>query len=139
MGIGEDTTRKVQGRAIGHADGGVLLQVDLTTQCIDTGEGCERNVTEATSVHRLGADRDVIKERDTARERNRRIISIVNRQDGIRHDGRGVGDDQRTLVNPDTTDDQLQGPWIRDGTRTRELPSGTEDKRAITRLDESRR
>ena len=133
-----DTAREVEGRAVRHTDCGVLLHRNLTTEGIDAVQSSQRNVTEATSVNSQRVNDDVVRERDATRKGNRRVIGIIDRKDGVRRHRRGVGEDQHTLIDADTTDDLLLGARIRNRTRARELTRRAEDERTAARLDEAR-
>ena len=133
-----NAAREVKGGAIRDTDRGVLLHRNLTTKGIDPGQSSQGDVTEATRVTGQGIDDDVIRERDTTRKGDSRVVAIVDRENGVRGNRRGVGDDQHTLIDADTTDDLPLDAGIGDRTRTGKLTSRAENKRAITRLDESR-
>ena len=111
---------------------------NLTTEGIDPSQSSQGDVTEATRVTGQSIDDDVIRERDTTRKGDGGVVRIIDREDGVRGNRRGVGDDQHTLVDTDATDDLPLNAWIRDRTRTGKLTSRAENERAITRLDEAR-
>ena len=133
-----NAARKVKGGSIRDTDRGVLLHRDLTTEGIDADQSSQGDITEATGVNGQSIDDNVVRERDTTRKGDGRVVVIINGEDGVRGNRRGVGDDQHTLIDANATDDLLLDARIGNRTRTGKLTSRAEDERAITRLDESR-
>ena len=60
VAIQRDTAREVEGRAVCHTEGGVLLHRNLTAEGIHAVQSSQRNVAEATGVNGQRVNDDVV-------------------------------------------------------------------------------
>ena len=138
VGVSRQATREVERGAIGDADGGVPVGRNLAADRVGAGEGRQTNILVLARVSQPRIDDDVVRDADATGQGQGRVRGVVDREDGVRGDRRGIGDDQGALVDADAADDLLLHARVSDRARAGELASRAEDHRARARLDEAR-